>query len=143
ASDGSHYSFTAGGEMSSGAGRSLDWAAFGKARKITKGANTVHLYYGPNHARYKKTVTQSGESVYYLQGAERLTVAGNASLRRTLSLAGLTVIDTGGAQAKLLYAVKDHLGSTMALTKANGQLTTQMSFSPFGQRRTHAWAQSM
>jgi RHS repeat-associated protein len=84
------------------------------------------------------------ETVTYLQGAERLQFAnGQQRIRRTLAFAGVTVIDTGGVGAKVLYAVKDHLGSTMALSDATGGLAQQMAFSPFGKRRTAGWAQAM
>ena len=73
-------------------------------------------------------------------GAERLTEGPYTAIRRTVTLADLTFIDTGGAGSHVLYPVTDNLGSTIALGAANGSLAQGMSYGPFGRRETAGWA---
>ncbi len=142
-----NYAYDANGAMLHDGDKTLAWSAFGKAMYIGTQQGGVGFAYGPDRARYQKRVNSAygeAETVTYLQGAERLQFAnGQACIRRTLAFAGVTVIDTGGVGAKVLYAVKDHLGSTMALSDASGSLVQQMSYSPFGKRLGAAWAQGM
>jgi RHS repeat-associated protein len=142
-----NYDYDANGAMLHDGDKTLAWSAFGKAMYIGTQQGTVGFAYGPDRARYQKRVNSAygeAETVTYLQGAERLQFAdGQASIRRTLAFAGVSVIDTGGIGAKVLYAVKDHLGSIMALSDASGGLAQQMAFSPFGKRRTAGWAHGM
>ncbi|MGH8275017.1 MAG: RHS repeat-associated core domain-containing protein, partial [Gammaproteobacteria bacterium] len=141
---GGDYAYNADGEMTADGNKSLTWAAFGKATQITTSTATVTLAYGPGESRYQKTVTgATTETVTYLGSAERLTVNGQTSIRRTLSLGGIGVIDTGGATVQLLYPVSDHLGSVMAMSNGSGELAQEMSYAPFGQRRTAGWASAM
>jgi RHS repeat-associated protein len=142
-----NYDYDANGAMLHDGDKTLAWSAFGKAMYIGTQQGTVGFAYGPDRARYQKRVNSAygeAETVTYLQGAERLQFAnGQQRIRRTLAFAGVTVIDTGGVGAKVLYAVKDHLGSTMALSDATGGLAQQMSYSPFGTRKTAGWAHGM
>ncbi len=140
------YAYDANGEMTQDADRSLSWTAFGKAGTITKGNNRIGFTYGPDDARYQKTLKVSGlttESVTYLGAAEVLTVNYHTSIRRTLALADVSIIDTGGYGAKVLYPVTDHLGSVMAMSDGSGALAREMSYGPFGQRKTAGWSAYM
>ncbi|MGH2447263.1 MAG: RHS repeat-associated core domain-containing protein, partial [Chloroflexota bacterium] len=141
--DGSSYGYNANGEMTSGAGRTLAWATFGKATTITQGGTTVTLAYGPDNERYRKTVSTGSETVTYLGAAELIDLAGSTGIRRTLALADLTVIDTGGNNAGVLYPVTDQLGSTIDLGDGNGASADVMSYGPFGKRMTAGWAGQM
>ncbi|MGH9438658.1 MAG: hypothetical protein ACRD22_12395, partial [Terriglobia bacterium] len=135
--DGSSYGYDADGEMTNDNGKTLTWSAFGKATQISQGATSVTLAYGPDNERYEKDVSAYGQSetVTYLGAAERLTLNGQTSIRRTLALADLTVIDTGGNNAGVLYPVTDQLGSTIDLGDGNGASADAMSYGPFGRRR--------
>ena len=64
------------------------------------------------------------------------------SIRRTLSLAGITIIDTGGAQSRRLYPITDHLGSTMAIADGTGHLVQGLAYADFGKRYSAGWTQS-
>ncbi|MGH2508718.1 MAG: hypothetical protein ACRDHZ_15135, partial [Ktedonobacteraceae bacterium] len=143
--DGSGFGYDADGEMTNDNGKTLTWAAFGKATTISQGATAVTLAYGPDDDRYQKTVGAFGQSetVLYLGAAERITLNGQTSIRRTLALADLTVIDTGGNNAGVLYPVTDHLGSTIVLGDDGGQSADAMSYGPFGRRMTAGWAGQM
>ena len=140
------YAYDGNGEMTQDADRSLSWTAFGKAGTITKGHYAVSLTYGPDDARTQKTLKVSGltnETVTYLGAAEVLTVNRHTSIRRTLALADVAIIDTGGYGAKVLYPVTDHLGSVMAMSDGSGALAQEMSYGPFGQRKTAGWSAYM
>ncbi len=131
-SDGSTFTYDADGEMTNDNGKTLTWAAFGKATTISQGATSVSLAYGPDEARYEKDVSAYGQSetVLYLGAAELIDLNGSTGIRRTLALADLTVIDTGGNNAGVLYPVTDQLGSTMDLGDDNGASADAMSYSP-------------
>ena len=140
------YAYDANGEMTQDADRSLSWTAFGKAGTITKGNYRIGFTYGPDDARYQKTLNIGGvpnETVTYLGAAEVLTVNRHTSIRRTLALADVAIIDTGGYGAKVLYPVTDHLGSVMAMSDGSGALAQEMSYGPFGQRKTAGWSAYM
>ena len=138
--DSGDYAYNANGEVTTDVDRTLQWTAFGKASSITRNNTTVTFAYGPGNSRYRKMVTgPSPETVTYLGGAERLDINGNLSIRRTLSLAGVIIIDTGGAQSKRLYPVADHLGSTIGVVDSTGSLIQGLSYGDFGQRYTSGW----
>ncbi len=134
----------ASGEMTHDAGRSLTWSAFGKATRITRGNTTVTIDYGPGNRRIRKHVTGPlSETVTYLGGAERLDINGRVSIRRTLGIAGIAIIDTGGAQSKRLYPIADHLGSTFAIADSSGHLIQGLAYADFGQRYSAGWARAL
>ena len=62
------------------------------------------------------------------------------SIRRTLSLAGITIIDTGGARSRRLYPITDHLGSTVAIADGTGHLVQGLAYADFGKRYSAGWA---
>ena len=136
----SYYAYNAMGEMTKDNDRTLTWNAFGKAESISQRQTTVNFSYGPGGSRYRKVVTgPASETVTYLGGAEVLDVGGNTSIRRTLGLAGLSVIDTGGANAGVHFGIPDHLGSMMALIDSSGSVTQGLSYGDFGKRYTTGW----
>jgi len=67
-------------------------------------------------------------------------VNGSVSIRRTLSLAGITIIDTGGAQSRRLYPIADHLGSPIAIADGAGHLIQGLAYADFGKRYSAGWA---
>ena len=113
-SGGASYSYNAAGEMTDDDGTTLGWAAFGKAVSVEQGVggNSVYFAYGPDDARVEKNVVAGGQSetVLYFEGAEQLTEGPHTAIRRTITLADLTFIDTGGAGSHVLYPVTDNLG---------------------------------
>jgi|GEM_PF-1717950 len=138
---GQTLSYDGDGNVTDDRGRELHWSAFDKATSITKGNTTVSLDYGPDRSRYRKTVdtgtASTSETVTYLGDAERLVIGGQTSIRRTITLGGtMAAIDTGGANAKVLYPVTDHLGSPVAHTDANGDVTDRIGYGSFGLKMT-------
>jgi uncharacterized protein with LGFP repeats len=87
--NGSGFGYNADGEMTNDNGKTLTWAAFGKATAITQGATSVTLAYGPDDDRYEKDVNAYGQSetVLYLGAAELIDLNGSTGIRRTLALA--------------------------------------------------------
>jgi len=67
-------------------------------------------------------------------------VNGSVSIRRTLSLAGITIIDTGGARSRRLYPIADHLGSPIAIADGTGHLVQGLAYADFGKRYSAGWA---
>ena len=134
--------YDADGEMTDDDGTTLAWTAFGKAATVTQaGGNHLTFTYGPDDARIEKdaTVGNQSEQVLYFSGAERLAQGPYNQIRRTVTLADLSVIDTGGAGGHVLYPVTDNLGSTIALGNADGSLAQGMDYGPFGNRTSAGW----
>ena len=125
-------------------GTTLGWSAFGKATSIDQGVggNSVSFAYGPDDARIEKQahVGSQTETVLYFSGAEQLTQGPYNQMRRTITLADLSIVDTGGAGSHVLYPVTDNLGGTIAFANANGVLNTATPYGPFGRRETAGWA---
>ena len=72
----------------------------------------------------------------FLQGALAATVAGVVLDVITMTgAAGPQGLDGANQLSRLRYQHRDHLGSIVALSKANGELYTRMGFDPWGQRR--------
>ncbi len=137
------YAYDANGSnVSSSDGRTIAYAAFGKATSIAKGSRTSAFAHGPDRARFKRVDTDGGgnpTTTLYLGGVEKITYPdGTVTVRRRI---GGTAIEVegpavGSCEADAVrYVLRDHLGSVDGLANAQGALVQPMSFAAWGARR--------
>ncbi len=138
------YCYDINGNMISGNGRSIEYAILNKPSKIMKGNHTTHLKYSPAKTRYKR-IDEGGEgttTTYYLGNVEFIKKpSGEEIFRRNID--NLVIESSSHGSSKVHYIHRDHLGSTDAITNAQGQLVEDLSFDAFGQKRSGAdWSQA-
>jgi len=97
--------------------------------------------YGPDRARFLKRKVE-GDLVrgrtHYLGNVEfefENDDLENPRIRRVIAGVAIEIIESDTGIGELRYQHKDHLGSTVALSTAGGQLLTRMHFDPWGQRQ--------
>ncbi|MYF31086.1 MAG: DUF4157 domain-containing protein [Gammaproteobacteria bacterium] len=137
------HSYDANGSLTSSSdGRTVAYAAFGKATSIAKGGHTSTFAHGPNRSRFKR-VDDDGNgnatTTLYLGSVEKVTHPdGEVTVRRriggtAIELEGPTV---GSCEADAVrYVLRDHLGSVDRLVNAQGAVPQSMSFGAWGARR--------
>ncbi len=131
-----------GSAVSSSDGRTVTYAAFGKAASIIKGSRTSAFAHGPDRARFKRVDTDGDgnpTTTLYLGSVEKVTHPdGTVTVRRRI---GGTAIEVEGSAVgsceadALRYVLRDHLGSADGLANAQGALVQPMSFAAWGARR--------
>ncbi|MDR0782111.1 MAG: FG-GAP-like repeat-containing protein [Pseudomonadales bacterium] len=132
------YSYDAVGNLTNGDGRSLTYNSFRKPTEIRKGSATTTFDYGPNRQHYKRvdvdgsnvTITLTVGNVEFIkEGAGQ-----SATIKRYI---GGVVIVTDSPTGREEHALlTDHLGSTVALAKANAVELEQLDYDAFGKRRS-------
>ena len=135
AADSARYCYDLNGNMLSGDGRAMKYNTFDKVDSITKGDHTTQFAYGPNHSRYKRvdSNTQGITTTYYLGGVEYIIKSdGRVIYRRSI---GGAMIEESSSGSQIHYLHLDHLGSTDAITNANGTVVQNVSFDAFGEKR--------
>lgn len=121
------------GNMSSGAGRSVDWTSFNMPLKISNSAGWSMFHYGPNHERVKQ-VRSDNVSIWYAGGME-VETGGLVTKVKTYLPNGIGVeIDEGNA-SKVYYTHVDRLGSIMAISDETGVVSEQLAYDAWGKRR--------
>ena len=137
------YAYDANGSnVSSSDGRTVSYAAFGKATSIARGGPKSEFAHGPNRSRFKRVDTDGGGDVtttLYIGNVEKVTHPdGTVTVRRRI---GGTAIEVegpavGSCEADAVrYVLRDHLGSVDGLANAQGALVQPMSFAAWGARR--------
>ena len=137
------YAYDANGSnVSSSDGRTIAYAAFGKAASIAKGSRTSAFAHGPDRSRFKRVDTDGGGDVtttLYIGSVEKVTHPdGTVTVRRRI---GGTTIEVegpavGSCEADAVrYVLRDHLGSVDGLANAQGAPVQPMSFAAWGARR--------
>ena len=109
---GNSYQYDANGNMTSGAGRTLQWSTFNKPTQIIKGQAVTH----------KQFIYAGGSLV--------------ATHNSGLDSSGAT------KPVQTRYFHKDNLGSIDTITDGIGNVVERMSFDPFGGRRQSNWRAS-
>ncbi len=148
------YIYDQNGSMVQGGGRTVTWSSFNKPTSFQKDDTVVQFHYGPDRARYKKTVggvIGVDETTLYLgKGYERVEksngdVAHKYFVYAEGQLAAIHVEheDANGAINDALdetrYLHRDALGSIDTITDGQGVIVERSGYSPFGQRRTGDW----
>lgn len=148
------YNYDANGNMLSGDGRTLEYTAFDKPSRITKGTHITDISYGPNRNRYfrKDTVNGKVSEFTYVGGLyEKVDFKDNGTtVNRTEErhyIGGFAVLtmenrntQSAGTQVTR-YLHKDHIGSVTTITDESGLIAEEFSFDPWGKRRAPSLAQ--
>ncbi len=141
------YAYDANGNMTSGAGRTLNWSSYNKPVYIDGGA-VLTFDYGPDRARIRQVATtgSSVKTIKYVGSLyeKRVTGSNPAELVHYIRAAGTVAIytqidDADPLTDKTRYLHRDHLGSIVAITDEAGVVTEQLSFDAHGKRRATDW----
>ncbi|WP_179957788.1 FG-GAP-like repeat-containing protein [Exilibacterium tricleocarpae] len=136
------YLYDANGNMTSGAGRSIEWSSFNKPTRITQNGRSVTFSYGADRARYKK-VNHLGDITLYLGLVEKLDKAnGDTEEKHYIYAAGQLVAErivssTDGTQTRYLH--KDAMGSVDLITDTYANVVDRRSFDAWGKLRDFPW----
>jgi RHS repeat-associated protein len=141
------YCYDANGNMVSGDGRTVEYAAYDMPTRIAKGGNAVSFFYGPDRKRYKRideTVADGVSTTIYVadRAYERLTKASETTEKVYIgdfAVMTRTTPTSGGGSVTTDYLHRDHLGSVDVITDAAGAVAQEMSFDAFGKRRESNW----
>ena len=141
-----HYDHN-GNMLNDSNGRTLTYSTFDKPISITnaQGDHTTAFEYGPNRSRYLRTDTNDDgiQTTLYLGNVEKITQAdGTRIIKRYIGDAIVTLtsnnnpsLDPNGSE-EIRYLQKDHLGSIDVITNEFGEVIQEMSFDPWGLRRS-------
>ncbi|MGN0029212.1 MAG: RHS repeat domain-containing protein [Marinilabiliaceae bacterium] len=115
------------------------YTPFNKVQSITQADKKLTIEYGPDQQRAKTIYTcgETKEVRVYAGDFERLTSDGTTvSYQHIYSPDGLAgiCVKMGDAPAEIHYAATDHLGSLLALFKADSAQTYSASYDAWGQR---------
>ena len=144
------HAYDANGSLTASSdGRTVAYAAFGKATSIARDGRSSAFAHGPDRSRFRRTDTdpQGNETTtLYLGSVEKVTRPdGGTLVRRRI---GGTAIEIEGPAAgscgadPVRYVLRDHLGSVDRLTDAKGAEAQSMSFGAWGARRSpDDWAE--
>ena len=136
------YAYDANGSnVSSSDGRTVSYAAFGKATSIAKGGPKSEFAHGPNRSRFKRVDTDGGGKVtttLYIGNVERIALPdGTVETKRRIG--GVAILTTGPARGgcpanAVNYVLRDHLGSVDELLDAQGGRDRSTAFAAWGER---------
>ena len=133
-----------GSLTSSSDGRTIAYAAFGKAASISRGGHSSAFAHGPDRSRFRRTDTDARgtTTTLYLGSVEKVTRPdGSTLVRRRI---GGTAIEIEGPAAgsceadAVRHVLRDHLGSVDRLIDARGAEAQAMGFGAWGDRRDPA-----
>ena len=145
---GSTYAHDANGNVTSGGGRSIEYASYDLPTAIQRGLARSEFTYGPDRERLVRRDLSGGEllrETWHLSGVERTRAAdGSVELKRFLPGGAMETVayDADGAETgrRLDYLLSDHLGSVVAVVEgtetASGQtrwdVREERAFDPWG-----------
>ncbi|HJQ08165.1 MAG TPA: RHS repeat-associated core domain-containing protein [Candidatus Saccharimonadales bacterium] len=132
-----NYTYDANGNMTSGGGRTITYTSFNKPSQITVGGATSILTYDANFNRVKK-VTPSSTTVYIGKLYERVTIGTLVEHKHFINGVAVYTSRSNGTN-DVRYLLKDHLGSTEAVTDENGNVLQKLSYDAHGKRRSSNW----
>ncbi len=145
---GSTYAHDANGNVTSGGGRSIEYASHDLPTAIQRGLARSEFTYGPDRERLVRRDLSGGEllrETWHLSGVERTRAAdGSVELKRFLPGGAMETVayDAEGAETgrRLDYLLSDHLGSVVAVVEgtetSSGQtrwdVREERAFDPWG-----------
>lgn len=125
------------GNLTSGAGKTVNWTSFDMPSLMTKGSENSSFTYGADHQRVKQ-IRSDGVTTYYAAGMEVENKAGTLTIK-TYWPGGLGVEIDKPSQAnqatELLWTHTDRIGSPIAITDIGGGLVERMGYDSWGKRR--------
>ncbi len=141
------YHYDAEGNMTSGAGRSMNWTSYDMVQSVTKGTTTLAYLYDTDHQRATETESVNGtlqRTTHYMNPP----VGGGLFFERQFGVAGtveksyisangqvVAVRTYKGGAWSTLYWHKDNLGSNVAVSDDTGHVVERLAYDPFGARR--------
>ncbi|WP_078119551.1 RHS repeat-associated core domain-containing protein [Thiosocius teredinicola] len=148
------YIYDDNGSITEGGGRTITWTSFNKPTSFQKDGTVVQFHYGPDRARYKKTVggmVGFDETTLYLgKSYERVEKSNGEVTHKYFIYAddglaaihiehedGNGVIDESRDETRYLH--RDALGSIDTITDGQGVIVERTGYSPFGERRAGDW----
>jgi len=140
------YEYDANGNRTKHNGGDITYTSYNMPVRLREGNTEVVFLHSPDHARYFKTVGNSGvvTTTHYIGGLyETETANGVTTQRHYLNNGSTFAVYTTQASkpAQTRYLHKDHLGSTEAISDDNGALAERLSFDAWGARRDPStWA---
>ncbi len=130
-----NFNYDGRGNLINGDGLALTYNALNKPLTIT-GRNAITQFtYGSDNARAKQTRTISGKTstTYYVD--KLFEMDNDGSWRAYID--DIAVLSwTPEQKHKLLYTLRDRLGSATTLVNHDGQITSRRYFDPFGRTST-------
>lgn len=123
--------------------RSFAYTSFNMAKTLTAGSMALQFIYGPEHQRIKQ-IAPSGTTIYLHpdnQGAlayeKEIKTNGTVEHRHFVSAIGevIALVKQVNGTTAVQYFHRDHLGSTTAITNADGTVAERFAYEPFGKRR--------
>jgi RHS repeat-associated protein len=144
AAGGNNYQYDADGNMVAGSvlvsglpvARTLAWTSFNQVKNITQGGHYSTFAFDAGHQRVTQT-TDRGTTVYVGSALERFTdTSGNQTLKFYIfTPAGRSVVRTfAGGTVTTRYLHQDALGSIVAVTDENGNVTERYAYDPWGKQ---------
>ncbi len=133
------YQYDANGNVSSdSSGRSFSYSIADQAIRITKGNARSEFHYGLSGQRivrrdYLNNAVSS--RTHYVGTVEVYSEAGSRRFRRMIGGTAIATWFEASGVTQVSYLHKDHLGSLVATTDANANITAEMNFDPWGARR--------
>lgn len=122
---GSHiYSYDSNGNMTSGAGRTIDYDGENRPRSITYNGQTTTFLYGPDGARLKKVT--GGNTTLYLGADEEITSDGT-HIKHPLA-------DVRKSGTDISWMHRDHLSSVKLMSDTVGAVIAENFYRPYGER---------
>jgi RHS repeat-associated protein len=140
------FAYDNNGNMTSGAGRSVVYAAFNMSVEMTQGTSKLCWQYDADHQRVKMDeVSSCGGSptstTYYLNDSisglmSEKVVSGSTTTYKDYLMAGGAMVGlrtkVGTGTPAIAYYALDHLGSIVVTTDEAGLLVCRIAYDPWG-----------
>lgn len=134
------YQYDLNGNVSSdSSGRSFHYSLTDQALRISKGVASSEFHYGIDGQRIVRRDRVNGTvatRTHYVGTVEVYTEDNIRRYRRMIGGAAIATWYESTGVTQVSYLHKDHLGSLVAITDANGTPTAWMNYDPWGQRRS-------
>ena len=134
------YTYDANGQMTSGAGRTIQWTAFNQINRIDGPGAYSEFSFGAAHERVKQ-VRAGGTTIYAGALYEKFTPVGANPVTEhrhwIMTPAGRIAVHktfSNGAAAQTRYFLHDGLGSITAVLKENGSVEQRFRYDAWGKR---------
>lgn len=132
-----NYGYDANGNMTAGAGRTLEWTSFNQVRKITQGGLATEFWFGAGHERVVQQHTNGTKTIYAGSNYEVVQGGGLTEYKHYIvTPLGRTAVRTvrSDARVETRYFHQDALGSIYAVTDEFGAVEKRFVFDAWGKR---------
>ncbi|MED5621549.1 RHS repeat domain-containing protein [Ideonella sp. BN130291] len=140
------FSYEPSGAINAGAGLTASWTSFDMPTVMTRGSTSDTFKYGAEHQRVKQISSPAPGSAsgslttFYLSNFEKEinTATGITEYKHYIAAGGRTIavwIDRSNGTNEWRFLHQDRLGSVVAVSDYNGNVTERMSYDAWGKRR--------